>query len=139
MNMSFGVIMTGVGIISLTGVVVNNAIVLVDYINQLRNRGFAVYEAIVAAGCTRLRPIFLTAVTTILGLLPMLTGISIDFHEMVWKTTGESSQHWRSMASAVIFGLMVATAVNLIVVPVIYSLIHSSKQSLGGLISKERK
>jgi multidrug efflux pump subunit AcrB len=66
--------MTGVGVISLAGVVVNNAIVLIDYINKLRDRGMEVREAVIAAGATRLRPVILTAITTILGLLPMVTG-----------------------------------------------------------------
>ncbi|MCK5340727.1 MAG: efflux RND transporter permease subunit, partial [Desulfobulbaceae bacterium] len=82
-SMSFGIIMTGVGVISLAGVVVNNAIVLIDYTNQLRERGFACRDAVIAAGCTRLRPVLLTAVTTILGLIPMVTGISYDFH--TWR------------------------------------------------------
>ena len=74
MDYPFGVIMTGVGVISLVGVVVNNAIVLIDYTNRLCQRGMSTREAIIAAGCTRLRPVLLTAVTTILGLLPMVTG-----------------------------------------------------------------
>jgi multidrug efflux pump subunit AcrB len=79
MNYPFGIIMTGVGVISLVGVVVNNAIVLIDYTNKLCERGMEVREAIIAAGCTRLRPVFLTAITTILGLIPMVTGVSYDF------------------------------------------------------------
>ncbi|HEX9861617.1 MAG TPA: efflux RND transporter permease subunit, partial [Nitrospirota bacterium] len=75
----FGIIMTGVGVISLAGVVVNNAIVLVDYTNKLRDRGMNIDDAIVAGGATRLRPVLLTAITTILGLLPMVTGVSYDF------------------------------------------------------------
>jgi len=118
----FGIIMTSVGVISLAGVVVNNAIVLVDYINKLRERGMDVHEAVIAAGATRLRPVILTAVTTILGLLPMVTGISFDFHHLVISWVSESSQWWRSMAVVVIFGLMVATFLTLVVVPSLYSL-----------------
>jgi len=121
----FGIIMTGVGVISLAGVVVNNAIVLIDYINRLRKRGIPIREAIVAAGCTRLRPVLLTAITTILGLLPMVTGISYNFREGVISTVSESTQWWSSMASAVIFGLALATLLTLVVVPTLYSLIYS--------------
>ncbi|HJX35175.1 MAG TPA: efflux RND transporter permease subunit, partial [Desulfatiglandales bacterium] len=74
MGYSFSVIMTGVGVISLAGVVVKNAIVLIDYINRLIQRGMPLREAIIAGGCTRLRPVLFTAITAILGLIPMVTG-----------------------------------------------------------------
>jgi multidrug efflux pump subunit AcrB len=118
----FGVIMTGVGVISLAGVVVNNAIVLIDYINKLRERGMALHDAVISAGATRLRPVLLTAVTTLLGLIPMVTGVSYDFRNMSMSWISESSQWWRSMAVVVIFGLMVATFLTLVVVPTLYSL-----------------
>ncbi|MFH1215214.1 MAG: efflux RND transporter permease subunit [Pseudomonadota bacterium] len=120
----FGIIMTGVGVISLAGVVVNNAIVLLDYTNKLRERGMALAEAVIAAGATRLRPVMLTAITTILGLIPMVTGISFDFHDLTISWVSESSQWWRSMAVVVIFGLMVATFLTLIVVPTLYFLLE---------------
>ena len=126
----FGIIMTGVGVISLAGVVVNNGIVLVDYINKLRKRGLDLREAVVAAGATRLRPVLLTAITTILGLLPMVTGVSYDFHRLAISWVSESSQWWRSMAIVVIFGLMVATFLTLVVVPVLYVFIEESKSML---------
>lgn len=121
---SFGIIMTGVGVISLAGVVVNNAIVLIDYTNKLRERGFELKEAVVSAGATRLRPVLLTAVTTILGLIPMLTGISYDFHTWSISWVSESTQWWRSMALVVIFGLVVATFLTLVVVPTLYYLLE---------------
>jgi len=129
-NSPFGVIMTGVGIISLAGVVVNNAIVLIDYTNKLRDNGMSIHEAVVSAGATRLRPVILTAVTTILGLLPMVTGISYDFHVMALSLSSESSQYWKSMAIVVIFGLMIATILTLVVVPTLYALIENSKLKL---------
>ena len=125
---AFGIIMTGVGVISLAGVVVNNAIVLIDYFEQLKARGMEVGEALVQAGLTRLRPVLLTAVTTILGMLPMATGVSFNFLELQWEVGGESSQWWGSMAVAVIFGLAVATLLTLLVVPVMCSI----KESLAG-------
>ncbi len=123
----FGIIMTGVGVISLAGVVVNNAIVLIDYINKLRERGMAIREAVIAAGATRLRPVILTAITTILGLLPMVTGVSFDFHKMAISWVSESSQWWQSMAIVVVFGLLVATFLTLIVVPSLYSFFEDLK------------
>ena len=120
----FGIIMTGVGVISLAGVVVNNAIVLIDYTNKLRIRGYELRDAVIAAGATRLRPVLLTAVTTILGLIPMVTGVSFDFHSFSISWVSESSQWWRSMAVVVIFGLMVATFLTLIVVPTLYYLLE---------------
>jgi len=134
----FGIIMTGVGIISLAGVVVNNAIVLIDYTNKLRAGGMAIRDAVLAAGATRLRPVLLTAITTILGLLPMVTGISFDFHVMGISTASESSQYWRSMAIVVIFGLMIATILTLVVVPTLYSLIENAKISLASSYTRTR-
>jgi multidrug efflux pump subunit AcrB len=128
-GLPFNIIMTGVGVISLAGVVVNNAIVLIDYTLQLIGRGMARDQAILAAGATRLRPVILTAVTTVLGLVPMATGISVDFHPLlelqlpVVQAASESSQWWMSMAVAVIFGLLVATFLTLFVVPVLFALL----------------
>ncbi len=135
----FGIIMTGVGVISLAGVVVNNGIVLVDYINKLRERGFEVSEAVIAGGATRLRPVVLTAVTTILGLLPMVTGISYDFHAWEISWVSESTQMWKTMAIVVIFGLMTATFLTLIIVPALYSLLISFQNSLGSFVETIRK
>ncbi len=120
----FGIIMTGVGVISLAGVVVNNAIVLIDYTNRLRERGMAIKDAVISAGATRLRPVLLTAVTTILGLIPMITGISFDFHKGAMSWVSESSQWWQSMAIVVVFGLIVATFLTLVVVPTLYYLME---------------
>jgi len=124
---AFGIIMTGIGVISLAGVVVNNAIVLIDYYNQLLDRGFNSFDALMRAGSVRFRPVMLTAITTILGLLPMATGISFDFRKMALDIGGESSQWWGPMAVAVIFGLGFATLLTLIVVPVLCSLVDSVK------------
>ncbi len=134
----FGIIMSGVGIISLAGVVVNNAIVLIDYTNKLIDRGMAITDAVVAAGATRLRPVILTAITTVLGLLPMVTGISFDFHKMSMSYVSESTQWWQSMAIVVIFGLMIATVLTLVVVPTLYSLLESTKVAVAALIKKIR-
>ncbi|MBW2283464.1 MAG: efflux RND transporter permease subunit [Deltaproteobacteria bacterium] len=123
---AFGIIMTGIGVISLAGVVVNNAIVLIDYYHQLMAKGLSSRQALERAGMVRFRPVMLTAITTILGLLPMATGISVDFRNMAILVGGESSQWWGPMAVAVVFGLGVATLLTLVVVPVLCSLAHSA-------------
>ena len=128
---AFGIIMTGIGVISLAGVVVNNAIVLIDYYHQLMERGISSTEALVKAGLTRFRPVMLTAFTTILGLLPMATGVSFNFREVAWEIGSESSQWWGPMAIAVIFGLAVATLLTLVVVPVLCSLLNSLQMKVG--------
>jgi multidrug efflux pump subunit AcrB len=126
-----GVIMTGVGIISLTGVVVANGIVLLDFTRELQRRGRDVVSAAVEASAIRLRPVLLTAVTAILGLLPMATGVSFDFHHLTWATSSESSQWWRSMAVAVIYGLAFATVLTLVVVPSFYVMLYRFAARLG--------
>jgi len=96
----------------LAGIVVNNAIVLIDYINQLRKKGMGKFDALVEGGITRLRPILITSMTTILGILPMAL------------SRQEGSEMMRPMAIAVIGGLLVSTLLTLVVIPVIYSLVE---------------
>ncbi|MEE8319206.1 MAG: efflux RND transporter permease subunit, partial [bacterium] len=134
-GMPFSIIMTGIGVISLAGVVVNNAIVLIDYINLLRKRGMELTEALITAGTVRFRPVMLTAITTILGLTPMGLGISFDFRSFSLQIGGESAQWWAPMATAIIFGLAVATLLTLIIVPVLYSL--SETVSFKGFIFRQ--
>ncbi|MBN1850374.1 MAG: efflux RND transporter permease subunit [Deltaproteobacteria bacterium] len=98
-----------IGIIMLAGIVVNNSIVLVDYINQLREGGFALREAVMVGGRTRLRPILMTALTTILALFPLSLGL------------GSGAEAWAPMARSVIGGLMASTLLTLLVIPVIYT------------------
>jgi HAE1 family hydrophobic/amphiphilic exporter-1 len=107
-----------VGIIMLAGIVVNNSIVLVDYTNQLRAKGYAVREAVVEAGKTRLRPILMTSLTTIFGLLPLAFG---------WGSGGET---WAPMARTVIGGLTTSTLVTLLVIPVIYTYLAPKKTTI---------
>jgi multidrug efflux pump subunit AcrB len=116
----FGIIMTGIGVISLAGVVVNNSIVLLDYIEKSRARGYALRDALILSGKVRLRPVLLTAITTICGLIPMATGVNIDFRHLAIEIGSESSQWWNSLAVAVIFGLAFATVLTLVVVPTFY-------------------
>lgn len=135
-RMPFGIIMTGVGVISLAGVVVNNAIVLIDYTGKLRARGLEKTEAILDAGATRLRPVVLTAVTTVLGLIPLTTGLTFDVQAMRFRYGGESSDWWGPMGVAVIFGLGVATFLTLVIVPVIYSLATRFSEGIGARVER---
>ena len=139
MKFPFGIIMSGVGIISLAGVVVNNAIVLIDYTNKLKEGGLKLNDAIISAGATRLRPVMLTAITTVLGLLPMVTGISFDFRSFSISLVSESSQFWQSMAIVVIFGLLVATFLTLVIVPTLYSLMHTFPNDVRKYFEKLKK
>ncbi|MEK9503748.1 efflux RND transporter permease subunit [Gaopeijia maritima] len=129
-RMPFGVVMTGVGIISLAGIVVNNAIVLIDYIDILRERdSMDRREALIQGGKTRFRPVVLTATTTALGLVPLAVGLNFDFFglygslspELFWG--GEQAAWWGPMAVAVIVGIIFATFLTLVMVPVMYSLV----------------
>jgi multidrug efflux pump subunit AcrB len=129
-QMPFGIINTGVGIISLAGIVVNNAILLIDYIDVLRVRdGMNRREALVQGGKTRLRPVLLTAFTTALGMAPLAIGLNFDFFglygslspELYWG--GEQAAWWGPMAVAIIAGILFATFLTLILVPVMYSLV----------------
>jgi multidrug efflux pump subunit AcrB len=126
----FGIIMTGIGVISLAGVVVNNAIVLLDFVQQARARGAEKTQAVIDSGVIRMRPVLLTAVTTVLGLIPLTLGINLDFFKGTLTFGGDSSQWWGPMGVAVIFGLTVATVLTLVIVPITY---HSLDSLSGGL------
>jgi len=141
-KMQFVIIMTGIGIISLAGIVVNNGIVLVDYIDLLRKRkreelGYSEkaflsvdqeIACLVKAGKTRLRPVLLTAVTTVLGLVPLALGINFDFFSLYthfdpkFSIGGENVAFWGPMSWTVIFGLSFATFLTLLISPVMYML-----------------
>lgn len=138
--MPFGIIMTGIGVISLAGVVVNNNIVLIDYTNVLRKHGLSRREAIVSAGLRRFRPVTLTAITTVLGLIPLSFGLGFDIYTMEFTTGSESADFWKSMGIAVIFGLTFATFLTLVIVPVIYSTLDdiplALKQAREGIVRR---
>jgi multidrug efflux pump len=104
----------------------------------LQRRGLSLLEAAVEAGATRLRPVLLTAGTTVLGLIPMATGVSYDFHKMAWALKSESSQWWASMAVAIIFGLSFATILTLVVVPTLYVSLMRLAQRIGLSIDGRR-
>jgi len=127
----FGIIMTGLGVISLAGVVVNNAVVLLDYIQKLRIRGLEKNDAIIQAGLVRFRPVMLTAITTILGPIPLTTGLGFDFTRFRLQVADESSRWWSPMGVAVIFGPAFATILTLVVVPTMYRMFTDLTDRLG--------
>ncbi len=147
LGMDMSVLMSGIGIIALAGVVVNNGIVLIDYIDLLKRRRRAelgleedaplpkedIRQAIIEAGKTRLRPVLLTATTTILGVLPMAVGLNIDFGGLFRNLRpdiyfgGESMQFWAPLAWAIIWGLTFATFMTLVVVPSMYWMANRAK------------
>lgn len=156
-NMDFVIMMTMIGIISLAGIVVNNAIVLIDYTNIIMERKrveqgletgapldkVSIYESLVESGKTRLRPVLLTAITTILGLVPLAIGLNINFitlftsYDPQFFIGGDNVIFWGPMSWAIIFGLTFATFLTLVIVPVMYNLLlrgqlrfmHKSKVS----------
>jgi CzcA family heavy metal efflux pump len=134
----FGIMMTGIGVISLAGVAVNNAIVLIDYANVLVRGGTPLFEAVVQAGATRLRPVLLTTITTVLGLIPMAIGVSFDFFTGEWQVGGQSAEWWSPMAIAVSYGLAVATVLTLIVVPTFYYLLARTQEFWGRILERRR-
>ncbi|MEJ6735199.1 MAG: efflux RND transporter permease subunit [Flavobacteriales bacterium] len=149
-NMDFVIIMTGIGIVSLAGIVVNNAIVLIDYIDLLKSRkreelgleenaplnSKDAIDCIKKGGEKRLRPVLLTAITTVLGLLPLATGMNINFSKLLTEFNpeiffgGDNALFWGPMAWTVIFGLTFATFLTLIIVPVMYLLSDKLRNKL---------
>ena len=147
-NMEFVVIMTGVGIVSLAGVVVNNAIVLIDYTDYLHKRRKTELDipeeeyldpafslaCVKEAGQTRFRPVILTAITTVLGLFPLALGLNINFVSLMTNLDpqiylgGENAAFWGPLSWTVIFGLTVATFLTLVIVPAMYQIILTTKR-----------
>jgi multidrug efflux pump subunit AcrB len=154
-RMEFVIMMTMIGIISLAGIVVNNAIVLIDFIKQLTARkkeelgmeesdklaNPELIEVIVEAGRTRLRPVLLTAITTILGLIPLATGMNINFYTLFSENDpniffgGDNVVFWGPMSWTVIFGLTFATFLTLVIVPVMYFLFERMQRFFARLIA----
>ncbi|MCZ2720368.1 efflux RND transporter permease subunit [Marinomonas sp. 15G1-11] len=113
----FGIVMSGVGVIALAGVVVNNNIVLIDTFNTLRKMGMSVRESAIRTGAQRLRPVILTTVTTILGLVPMVFQLNIDLVNQAISVGAPSAQWWTQLSTAIAGGLAFATPLTLILTP----------------------
>ncbi len=116
---AFGVVMVGMGIIALAGIVVNNNIILIDTFNQLRAEGMPPRKAALETGCLRLRPVLLTAITTILGLMPMVLGVNVDLLTPSLGINAPSTQWWTQLSSAIAGGLAFATFLTLLLTPVL--------------------
>lgn len=158
-NMDFIIIMTMVGIISLAGVVVNNAIVLIDYTDQLHDQKRAELDipedkyldpadslaCIQEAGETRFRPVILTAITTVLGLIPLAVGLNINFVTLMTDLDpqiyfgGDNARFWGPMSWTVIFGLTIATFLTLVIVPAMYQIILASKRKANIWLKGEKE
>ena len=113
----FGIVMSGIGVISLAGIVVNNNIVLLDTYKELRNKGERVKEAIIRTGVQRLRPVMLTTLTTFFGLIPMAIGLNINFLDFEINFGSPSSQWWIQLSNAIVFGVMFSFILTLIITP----------------------
>jgi multidrug efflux pump len=136
------VIMTGIGIVALAGIVVNNNIVLIDTYHTLRNMGLDVRDAVVRTAAQRLRPVLLTTVTTIIGLMPMMFEIDIDWKRGVLGIGNETSDWWVLLSSAIVYGLAFATLLTLIITPVLLAapsvLAERLRQARGKVVLRRR-
>ncbi len=128
---AFGIVMGGIGVIALAGIVVNNNIVLIDTYNDLKSKGMATKEAILRTSAQRIRPVLLTSVTTILGLMPMVFALTIDVIDRNISVGAPSAQWWTTLASTIAGGLTFATVLTLLITP--------SLLMLGDKISKKVK
>ena len=116
-NQPFGIVMGGIGVIALAGIVVNNNIVLIDTFDRLKQTTGSVREAILRTGAQRLRPVMLTTITTILGLMPMVLSVNIDFISREVSIGSPAMQWWSQLSTAIVFGLGFATVLTLVVTP----------------------
>ena len=130
---TFGIVMGGLGVISLAGIVVNNNIVLIDTFNVLCKQGFSPMEAILRTGAQRLRPVLMTTVTTVLGLMPMVLEMNLDFFNRTIEFGSPISKMWVQLASAVTGGLAFATILTLILTPCMLALRVKRKDRLASL------
>ena len=113
----FGIVMSGIGVISLAGIVVNNNIVLIDTFDRLIKKTNSAKDAILMTGAQRLRPVLLTTTTTVLGLLPMALKLNIDFVNLEYTYNSPDTQWWVDLSRAIVFGLLFSTLLTLLVTP----------------------
>lgn len=130
-SQSFGIVMVGMGIIALAGIVVNNNIILIDTYNQMRREGMGAYDAALETGCLRMRPVLLTAITTILGLVPMVLGVNVDLLTPSLGIGAPSTQWWTQLSSAIAGGLAFATILTLLLTPALLVLGDKVGQRFG--------
>ncbi len=123
----FGIIMSGIGVIALAGIVVNNNIVLLDTYKTLRMGGEKIKDAILRTGAQRLRPVMLTTLTTFFGLVPMAIGLNINFLDFEINFGSPSSQWWLQLSNAIVFGVMFSFILTLIITPCLILIGEKSK------------
>jgi multidrug efflux pump len=128
MGQPFGVVMAGIGVIANAGVIVNNNIVLIDTYDRLRREGVAAYDAILETCRERARPVVLTAVTAILGVLPIAFGVNIEFMSREITVGAPATQWWINLSTAIVFGLGFATVLTLIVTPAMLMAIENMRE-----------
>ncbi|MBX9777236.1 MAG: efflux RND transporter permease subunit [Xanthobacteraceae bacterium] len=128
MGQPFGVVMAGIGVIANAGVIVNNNIVLIDTYDRLRREGVAAYDAILETCRERARPVVLTAVTAILGVLPIAFGINIEFMTREITVGAPATQWWINLSTAIVFGLGFATVLTLVVTPAMLMAIENMRE-----------
>jgi len=126
-NKPFGIVMSGIGVIALAGIVVNNNIVLLDTYKSLRKKGEGVRDAIIRTGAQRLRPVLLTTLTTFFGLIPMAIGLNINFIDTEVNFGSPSSQWWIQLSNAMVFGVMFSFILTLIITPCLIYVGEKSK------------
>lgn len=133
---SFGIVMVGMGIIALAGIVVNNNIILIDTYNQMRASGMSSFDAALETGCLRMRPVLLTAVTTVLGLMPMVLGVNVDLLTPSLGLNAPSTQWWMQLSSAIAGGLTFATILTLLLTPALLVIGERTGQRLRTLTGR---
>lgn len=133
-HMTFSIVMSGVGVFALAGIVIRNGILLIEFIDELRERGEGVEDAVVDGGATRMTPVILTASAAILGLIPLAIGLNMDFETLFshfnahFYLGGDNVKFWGPLSWTMIFGLVMATFLTLLVVPTMYMLGYKTRE-----------
>ena len=141
-QITLSAVMTGVGIFSLDGIVVRNGILLIEFTDELRQRGMSPEEAVIEGGATRMTPVILTALSAILGLIPLAIGVNMDFASLFtdfdakFYLGGDNVAFWGPLAWTIIFGLIAATFLTLLVVPSMYMLGYKTREKSRAIIKK---
>ncbi len=144
-GMNVSIVMTGVGIVALAGIVVRNGILIVEFIDILKERGMDTRSAVIEAGKTRMTPVLLTAFAAILGLIPLAVGLNIDFEKLFTELNphiffgGDSVAFWGPLSWTMIYGLSFATVLTLIVLPVMYIISENLGKRLGRLFGSKKE
>ncbi len=141
-KITLSAVMTGVGIFSLAGIVVRNGILLIEFTDELRNRGEHVEQAVINGGATRITPVVLTALSAILGLIPLAVGVNMDFASLFRELDpkfylgGDNVAFWGPLAWTIIFGLITSTFLTLLVVPSMYMMAYRTREKVKSLLTK---